>query len=557
MGLDTNAKGAFKAIIFMNTKDTFDKSSLGLIKRLTSVSIALSAEKSRDRLLELILLEAKSIANADGGTLYYLNDNQQLEFAIIRTDSLNIAYGGSASERPPIAPIHLYDPATGRPNYTTQTVYAVLHKKPINIPDVYDADGFDFQGTKQFDTAYKYHTQSVITIPMVSHRNEVLGCLQLVNALDPETNKIIPFSKEVEQIVQALASQAAVILDNKQLIDAQKQLLESFIEIIAQAIDQKSPYTSAHCERVPVLTKMLAAAGCESNEGIFKDFNLNEEEMYELHIAAWLHDCGKIVTPVHIMDKATKLETIWDRIESVKARFETLKRDAKIDCLQASLSEPVKKAEFEKHYTQKIQQLDEDFEFVRIANIGGEFMEDAKIERLKQIANVQWKCGDKEQPLLSENEVYNLSTRRGTITNEERQIMNDHMVMTVKMLESLPFPKHLERVPEYACGHHERMDGKGYPKAIKAGDMSIPARMMAVADVFEALTAADRPYKPAKKLSEAMSIIRNMKKDHHLDPAMVDLFVKSKIYLRYAEQYLAPELIDAVDEKVILETQPA
>lgn len=537
-------------------KEDLTESTVSLIQRLTAISIALSAETSRDSILEMILLEAKSIAHADGGTLYYCTEDNRLEFAIIRTDSLGTAYGGTAASQPPMSPIALYDPHTGKPNYGTQAVFAVLNKKPINIDDVYDADGFDFQGTKKFDATYNYRTKSVITIPMISHKNEVLGCLQLVNATDPKSGEVIPFSKELQLIVQALASQAAVILDNKLLIDAQKQLLESFIEIIAQAIDKKSPYTSAHCERVPVLTKMLAKAGCESTDGIFADFNLNEEEWYELHIASWLHDCGKIVTPVHIMDKATKLETIWDRIESIEARFEVLKREAHIACLEAIARSPQQKAELERTRDEALKQLEDDLHFIRIANIGGEFMEDEKIERLKQIGQTQWKCGDTSKPLLSENEIYNLSTRRGTITNEERQIMNDHMVATLEMLEALPFPKHLRRVPEYAGGHHERMDGKGYPRGIKAGEMSIPARMMAVADVFEALTAADRPYKPAKKLSEAMRIIQDMKKHHHLDPNMVDLFVRSKTYLQYAEQYLAPELIDEIDEDAIIRTRP-
>lgn len=533
-----------------------DFDALALIRRLTEVSISLSSEKSLDVLLEKILLEAKSIARADGGTLYYLTDDKQLDFAIVRTDSLNIAFGGSTGVEPPMKPIHLYDPETGNPNYATQAVFAVLQKKPVNIPDAYDADGFDFQGTKKFDEANHYRTQSVLTIPMVSHKGEVLGCLQLVNAIDPATGRIVPFDAEVQQVVHALASQAAVILDNKQLITAQEKLLESFIEIIARAIDSKSPYTSAHCERVPVLTEMLAKAGMEADYGVFKDFDLNEEEQYELHIAAWLHDCGKIVTPVHVMDKATKLETIWDRIDLVKTRFEVLKRDAKIRMLEALVNAPSKQAELQLAYDSEIKTLSDDFTFIKIANIGGEFMEDAKIDRLKQMAAQRWDCAGEDAPMLSDNEVYNLSIRRGTITAEERKIMNDHMVVTLDMLEALPFPKHLRRVPEYAGGHHERMDGKGYPRGLKAGEMSIPARMMAVADVFEALTAPDRPYKPAKKLSEAMKIITDMKRGHHLDPDMVDLFVRSKIYVQYAEKFMAPELIDTVDEAEVLEAKP-
>ena len=328
---------------------------------------------------------------------------------------------------------------------------------------------------------------------------------------------------------------AAIILDNRRLVDEQENLLESFIKLIAKAIDDKSPYTGAHCERVPVLMEMLAEAGCRNQDDIFQDFNLTDAEKYELRIAAWLHDCGKIITPVHIMDKATKLETIYDRIELVKARFAVLMVGAD-EALAAALRD--------------------DLAFVVNANIGGEFMSDEDVARLHTIGARRVVIQGVDQPVMNADEINNLSTRRGTITDEERKIMNDHMVHTVNMLEALPFPRHLRRVPEYACGHHERMDGKGYPKGLKAGEMSIPARMMAVADVFEALTASDRPYKKAKKLSEAMRIMGHMKKEHHLDPAIVDLFTREKVYLQYAQRFLPPELIDAVDEEAILAMNP-
>lgn len=518
-----------------------------LVKRLAQIGIALSLERDPDRLLEMILLEAKAIANADGGTLYFLNDYDQLEYEIVRTDSLKIAYGGEGCAAPPFSPVRLYHPDTGEPNMSTQVVHAMMTQKPINIADVYDAVEFDFKGTQTFDKQFGYRTRSVLTIPMVNHKHEAIGCLQLVNALDGAGNTV-PFSEEVSQIVQALSSQAAVILDNKQLIQAQRNLLESFIKIIAQAIDAKSPYTGNHCERVPVLTEMLAEAACNDTSGPFKKFSLSDDEKYELHIAAWLHDCGKIVTPVHIMDKATKLETIHDRMHEVATRIEVLKRDAKIAHLEGQIDEAT--------YRNVIEQLEADCAFLHEINMGGEFMEDTAINHLMQLAQKTLMIGGKEQPLLSENEVYNLSIRKGTITQEERQIMNDHMVHTVNMLESMPWPKHLRRVPEYACGHHEKMDGTGYPKGLLAATMSAPARMMGVADVFEALTASDRPYKPAKKLSESMEIIGKLKQFNHLDPMIVDFFVTSGVYKQYAERFLAPELIDEVNEAAILAIEP-
>lgn len=527
-----------------------------MLKRLTDIGAALSDAQDVDVLLEKILLEAKDIAGADGGTLYIRTEEDTLSFAIMRNDTLNIALGGTTGRAPTLNPIALYNPQTGKPNFETQSVYAVLKGKPINIDDVYEVDIFDFKGTKAFDAANNYRTKSVITIPMLNHKNRAIGCLQLINAKHPATGEVGPFSKEVVDIVMSLASQAAIILDNKQLILAHEHLLESFIRLLAKAIDDKSPYTGAHCERVPVLVEMLAEAGCNATYGVFSDFNLTDEEKYELHVAGWLHDCGKVVTPVHIMDKATKLETIHDKIEMVKTRYEVLKRDAWLAFYRGCEEPDADVDMLEIKRDTELTRLESELQFVIKANVGGEFMKDEDIARLKDIGARYFNLMGVPHPLLTENEIHNLSTRRGTITDEERKIMNDHMVHTMRMLEALPFPKHLKRVPEYAIGHHERMDGKGYPRGIKAGSMSIPARMMAVADVFEALTAADRPYKPAKKLSEAMKIIGFMKKEHHLDPEMVDLFVKEKVYLKYAEKFLDRTLIDDVDEEAILAIKP-
>lgn len=530
--------------------------AVALVTRLTQIGKALSSERDRDTLLEHILLAAKEISNADGGTLYLLSAaGDVLEYVIVRTDSIHLAYGGTTGKKPPFSVVHLYHPETQEPDIRTQVVRAVVNKESINVKDAYSSKEFDFTRTKKFDLQYGFRTRSVITIPMINHRGEPIGCLQLINAKDPATGATITFSDEMVEIISSLASQAAVIVDKETLISEQKTLLESFIKMMASAIDAKSPYTGSHCVRVPVLTEMLAEAACNDTDGFFRTFTMSEEEKYELHIAGWLHDAGKIVTPVHIMDKATKLETIYDRIHLVIARLEILKRDARIRTLEAVASGGDRTA-LQAEYEKEIAALDADAAFLKIANIGGEFMADESIERLKQIAVQQVEMDGKTEPLLSENEVYNLSTRRGTITPEERQIMNDHMVHTVNMLESMPWPKHLQRVPEYATGHHEKMDGTGYPRGVLAGTMSVPARMMCVADVFEALTANDRPYKKAKKLSEAMAIIGQFKKTNHLDPNIVDFFVTSKTYRKFAEMFLPAEQIDEVDEAAILAIEP-
>ncbi|MES2985349.1 MAG: HD domain-containing phosphohydrolase [Pseudomonadota bacterium] len=537
--------------------NTIAHDAVDLVKRLTSIGKALSSEQDRDTLLEHILLAAKDISAADGGTLYVLSDaGDVLEYVIVRTDSLQLAFGGTSGKAPPFKVVHLYDPETGAPDLRTQVVRATVSKEAINVEDAYSSHEFDFTGTKRFDLKYGFRTRSVITVPMINHRGEPIGCLQLINAKDKATGATIPFSHGIVEIISSLASQAAVIVDKETLISQQKTLLESFIKMMAQAIDAKSPYTGSHCVRVPVLTEMIAEAACQDDSGFFRSFTMSPEEKYELHIAGWLHDAGKIVTPVHIMDKATKLETIHDRISLVLTRLEVLKRDLQIRLLEERTIRGSKKKSLAAAYAAQITQIESDAEFLKTINIGAEFMEDEKIERLKSIARTTIMVEGKATSLLSDNEVYHLSTRRGTITAEERQIMNDHMVHTVNMLESMPWPRHLSRVPEYACGHHEKMDGTGYPRGILGGTMSVPARMMAIADVFEALTAVDRPYKKAKKLSEAMAIIGQFKRTNHLDPHIVDFFVTSRTYRKFAEMFLDQSQIDEVDEAAILAIVP-
>ena len=517
------------------------------LELLHRVGISLSSEKDKNRLVEMILLEAKALCHADGGTLY-LRADDQLEFAIVRNDTLGLAQGGTTGVASILPPIPLFNLETKEPNRRNVATWAAVSAQTINIADAYDAKGFDFSGTKAFDQRAGYRSKSFLTCPMVNNEGRVIGVLQLINARDPKTGGIIPFTPDRQRIVEALSSQAAIALDNKLLLEAQKKLLESFIKLIASAIDAKSPYTGGHCERVPVIAEMIAKAACEADWGPFKGFALTQEEWYELHIAAWLHDCGKVTTPVHVMDKATKLETIDDRIDLVRARYDVVRRDAELGLVRGEID----KAQFDA----LVAELDDELAFLEVANVGGEFLSPDKQERIRKIAQRTYMRNGKPQPLLDDDEVKNLCISRGTLNDEERIVINGHMVQTIKMLEALPFPRNLRRVPEYAGGHHEKLDGTGYPKGIYAGDMSIPARIMAVADVFEALTAQDRPYKKAKTLSETMKIMGFMKKDNHLDPDCFDLFVRSKIYRRYGEMYLPPELLDEVDEDALLAIKP-
>ncbi|HLO77176.1 MAG TPA: HD domain-containing phosphohydrolase [Magnetospirillum sp.] len=573
-------------------------------RTLIELGIALSAERNHNRLMEKILLGAKSMTNADGGTLYLVTEARDgLKFEIMLNDTLDVAMGGTSGKEIPFPPLRLYDGA-GNPNHKNVASYCALSGSTVNIADAYNADTFDFSGTKAFDAKTGYRSKSFLTVPLKNYEGEVIGVLQLINARD-RRGRVIAFSADIAPLIEALSSQAAVALDNARLIEAQQHLFKSFIRVIAGSIDAKSPYTGGHCDRVPSLTFMLARAACESTDGPFKDFVLTEDEWYELEVAAGLHDCGKVTTPEYIVDKATKLETIYNRIHEVRMRFEVCKRDAVIDYLQGVLAEETPEPELKARLDERLAQLDDDFAFVAECNVGGEFMAPERIERVGRIAEQTWvrtlddtlglsidemrrRKADEPKPPVVERlladkdwhiiphdrpvdlaqydaegfamrpcankynlgELYNLAIGRGTLTAEDRFKINEHITQTILMLKALPFPKNLARVPEWAGGHHEKMDGTGYPKGLTRDQMSLPARMMAIADIFEALTAADRPYKKPKTLSESLKIMSFMVKDRHIDPDLWQLFLSSGVWKTYAERNLRPDQIDDVDISV-------
>ena len=583
------------------------RSPEAMMEKLIEIGIALSADRNSDRLMESILREAKDLTNADGGTLYRRTDDDQLRFEIIRNDSLEITKGGTTGEVIEFDPLPMYD-ENGEANYQNVATHVALSRRTISIPDAYDTEDYDFTGTQRFDEAMGYRSKSFLTVPMKTRQGDVIGVLQLINARDPSSGNVVSFPREFEDYVGALASQAAVALDNQQLLEAQKDLLDSFIMLIAGAIDEKSPYTGGHCNRVPELAMMLARAACEAEEGPFADFGFDEEQWYEFQVAGWLHDCGKVTTPEYVVDKATKLETIYDRIHEVRTRFEVLRRDAEIAYLKGCL-DGGEEAALAGRRDATIRGLEDDYAFVAECNIGGEFMSDERIERLGKIAEITWTrnfddrlgvsheeqsrkertqatalpalealLADKDEHLIhrrhretppdekdrgfrmevpkheyDNGELHNLTIRRGTLNAEERYKINHHIIQTIIMLEKLPFPKHLEQVPEYAAGHHEKMDGTGYPRRLARDEMSVPARIMAIADIFEALTASDRPYKKAKTLSESLRIMGFMRKDQHIDPELFRLFLESGVYRQYAEEFLETAQIDEVDIAGFLE----
>ncbi|MEN9683029.1 MAG: hypothetical protein RLZZ427_780 [Pseudomonadota bacterium] len=501
-------------------------------RSLVEIGLALSGREDLDSLLETILMSAKRLANADGGTLYLTGDDGDLHYKMLHTTSLNLSTGGTTGRAPNFPPIPIGDAGS-------MAAYCGREQVSLNIDDIYDNDAFDFSGPRKFDAGNGYRTRSMLAIPLVDHHAETIGVLQLINALDPVSGAPVAFAPATQQLCEALASQAAIAISNRALVIQLEELFLSLITLINSAIDEKSPYTGGHCNRVPELTLMLAEAASAVDHGPLRDFSLSREDLHELRIASLLHDCGKIVTPVHVVDKATKLETIFDRIALIDTRFEVVLRDLEIAELKGQLTAG--------EHTARRAAVLADRKFLRHANIGGERMSPDDIARVERIAATQWQpTGEDSQPFLSANEVENLTIIAGTLTGAEREIINYHITATIKMLEALPWPKHLRNVPEYAGGHHERMDGRGYPKGLRREEMSVQARMLAIADVFEALTAADRPYKNGKPLSEALRIMKFLRDDHHIDPDLFDVFVQEGVFARYAEQFLPPEQIDAV-----------
>ncbi len=530
--------------------DAVADDGLSRLDQLTEIARALAGERNLNRLFELILNSARHATRADGGTLYRATgDGRTLSFDLVMTESLGLHFGGTSGNPASFPPIPLFDEA-GNPVVRSVVAYAALTRKSVLIADAYTAEGFDFVGAKRFDEAHNYRSTSFLTVPMTAHDDQLIGVLQLINARDTDGH-VVPFSDLDQRFIEALASQAAIALENKLLVERLEALFKGFVNLINEAIDEKSPYTGGHCKRVPELTMMIAEAACATTAGALADFTMSARDVEELHMAGLLHDCGKITTPVHVVDKATKLQTIFDRIALIEARFAILAADARGRAQERRAAGQSGQA-VEAELARELAALQDDVEFVRRVNLGGERMAQSDADRVRSLAARSYlDASGVAQPLFTDDEVRNLTIPYGTLTDDERTIINNHIVSTIRMLEALPWPPHLTNVPEYAGGHHERMDGKGYPKGLTREQMSVQARTMGIADIFEALTAKDRPYKPGKTLTESLQILGKMKLGGHIDPDLFDVFVRQKVYLTYAQKYLDPEQIDEVDETAI------
>lgn len=523
---------------------------LSHIEQLANIGLALSIEKNIDILLEMIVDAARDLTNADAGTLYLVDEaNKTLKFQILQNDTMKTRMGGTSGIEVTLPPVPLE--LDGRPNHSNVSSYCALTGDVVNIPDVYKAEGFDFTGPRKYDEATGYRSKSMLVIAMRNHENDIIGVLQLLNAKDIDTKQTVSFSTEYVSLIGSLASQAAVALTNAELVQDLRDLLYSFIKSIATAIDEKSPYTGGHFSRVVDLTMMIADKINGVKKGPFASVQFNEDEMEELKLAAWMHDVGKITTPEHIVDKGTKLETIFDRVDLVKTRFDLIAQTIEKDYLNKKLSiikkegpDSKKLNGMDEELEGKLCEVREEREFLVNCNTPKEFMDDERLERLNSIAKKSFIVDGKKQNYLTDNELYNLSIRKGSLTDEERKIIEGHASLTNKMLEQLPFPKKLSNVASYASGHHEKLDGTGYPLGLKADELPLQARIMAIADVFEALTAGDRPYKQPMKLSQAVKILGFMKNDQHIDPDIFDLFIKEGVFQDYAKIELRPEQID-------------
>ncbi|WP_295021420.1 HD domain-containing phosphohydrolase [Sulfurimonas sp.] len=513
------------------------------IQKLNKIGTALSAETNIDTLLEIIVTEAKALANADAGTLYILED-KHLHFKVAQTDSLNIKMGGTSGviTWPPL-PLYLED---GSPNKKMVAATCALDDIVINIPDVYEAVGFSFDGTREFDKGTGYRSKSMLVIPLKNHEFEIIGVLQLLNKHD-NSNEIIAFDKEDEDLTLSLASQAAIAITNATLIQGLETLLEAFLQSIIFAIGKKSPYTAGHIERMVKLTVMIAEAINKDN-GVFSTKNFSAQEMKQINFAALMHDIGKLATPEQVVDKSTKLETIFDRIEVVKGRIELIKKALEIELLNKKIMQNDKNSleELAHVFKEKVDLLDSYFEAIQRSNKGTEFITNEQIELIQNIANQNWEIDGKSYFIINENEAYNLSVQKGTLTTQERNIINEHAKTSLDILNKLPFPKKYKQIPQISGNHHEKINGKGYPQGLRGDEISFEARILAVADVFEALTASDRPYKKGNPLSSAMKILYFMAKDDDLDKEIVKFFYNSGIYLEYAKKLLPLESIDEV-----------
>lgn len=531
----------------VDTVSSLAEEQLKHIQQLTKIGESLSSETDLDKIFDMILDEGVAFTKADGATIYKVNDDATaLEFEIIYNGTMQMRQGGSHG---PVnwKPVPLYD-KHGNPELS-HIVTAVYHKKKgLCFDDVYQTKEYDISGTISFDKSSNYRCESMLTLPLKDHEDTVLGVIQFINPLD-ENGKVSSFTDEHRAMLSSLASQAAIALSNRKLIESLENLLMEFMRSIASAIERKSKYSSDHITKVALLTDMIAKKINETDRGHFADVHFSANELKEISMAGWMHDVGKIITPEFVMDKSTKLERIMDGVELVIARINNIKTLLKY--LRLKLSETEYQSFVKEHFPIQVQDpesyMEEASHFIQKLNVGGEFVLDEDIARMREVASIDFEYDSQHYYILDETDQKNLSILRGTLNDEELKIMRSHVSVSWEMLSQLSFPKKYQNVALYASQHHEALNGKGYPRGLKNGQLPLQSRMIAVADIFEALTAADRPYKTPKTLAESLNIMANMVKYGHLDADLVDFFLDSGLYLEFAKAKMKPDQIDDVD----------
>lgn len=502
-------------------------------EEIMKINLAFSSQHDKNILLEDILTLTRNLTNADAGTLYIKSkDEKYLSFKVVHNNTLNIKMGGTKNNLNwPDLPIF---EENGKTNNEMVAVVCANEKRIINIPDVYKTTKYQFDGTKDFDKSTSYHSKSMLVIPLINHDNEVIGVLQLINKI--KNGEIINFNKLDEKVIISLASQAAMALTNMQLITSLEDFIDAFVTTIAKAIDTKSPYTSDHIGKVEEIALLVAKAISDDNT-IYKKIKYSENDYKQLSLAAWMHDIGKISMPEHIIDKATKLEKIFDRIHLIEQRFEVIKLNKEIEYLKNQTPRT--------EYENFINEINNDIEFIKRINFGGEFMSDEDIQKLENISRKVYIKNDGEIiSFISEDEFYNLSIKKGTLTKEEIEIIRNHAKLSLDMISGLPFPKKYKDVLNIACNHHEKLNGLGYPRGLKAEEISLEDRIMILADIFEALTASARPYKDAMKLSKVKDILSSMANKGELDKELIDFFFNHKILHEYSKNELKSYQLD-------------
>lgn len=544
--IDSNDEFQELGLAFNDMTDSLLK-HIESITTINKIGIALSEEKNSDHFMKVILQGAMKITNADAGFLYSVNDNQQVIMSQIHIKSLDLELDSSIIE------CNYSFCNSGGSISNEFTSSSIFNDISINIPDIYHTSGFNFSRNFAFDQTLGYKSKSSLSVPMKNHENEIIGVLQLINARNNSTNEILPFSQDDQEVTENLASVAAVALTKNKSLEDFKSLFDSLVELISTAIDEKSPYAGGHSRRVPDLTIMIAEAVNNVNNGAFSYVSMSDDDFYALKTAAMLHDCGKVTVPAHIENKMSKLQTIFDRIHLLDTRFEILKRDIDISLLKKQLASLINnydptQSDTDINKQEQLEQIESDKNFLYSCNTGRSHMDESSQKRLRDIADkYKWTDSDgKEKSVISDIELHYLSIPSGTITEEERELINSHVNVTSKMLASLHYPKTLRNVPKFAEVHHERVDGTGYPKGLTQDQIPLEGRIIAIADIFEALTAKDRPYKKRFTLMQALTILGSMKENGHIDPDLFDLFISEKLYMRYAEKYLPPDQIDDV-----------